>query len=173
MIYIGIGSNLSDAIHGGPRDICTAALDRLGGEGVRIMGLSRWYESAPVPLSDQPWFVNAVAALETDRGAADLLALLHGVEAAFGRVRRQVNEARVLDLDLLDYHGQVCGHPPGGGAGPVLPHPRLHQRGFVLLPLRDVAPGWRHPVTGQGIDALIAALDPGQTTRPLPGSLDG
>ncbi|MFM2045714.1 MAG: 2-amino-4-hydroxy-6-hydroxymethyldihydropteridine diphosphokinase [Pseudomonadota bacterium] len=169
MIYIGIGSNLSDAVHGGPREICTAALDHLGAEGVRITGLSPWYESAPVPLSDQPWFVNAVAAVETDRSAADLLGLLHGVEAAFGRVRREVNEARVLDLDLLDYRGQIS----SGGAGPVLPHPRLHLRGFVLLPLRDVAPGWRHPVTGQGIDALIATLDPGQTTRPLPGSLDG
>jgi 2-amino-4-hydroxy-6-hydroxymethyldihydropteridine diphosphokinase len=77
-------------------------------------------------------------------------------------VRRERNEPRVLDLDLLDYDGLV---QQDGRA--VLPHPRLHERAFVLLPLRDVAPHWRHPVRGRGIDELIAALPPGQRVERL------
>jgi len=79
------------------------------------------------------------------------------VERRFGRVRRDRNEPRVLDLDLLDYDGLV----QRSGAA-VLPHPRLHERAFVLLPLRDVAPQWRHPVLGRTVDELVAALPPGQ-----------
>ncbi|QJE72587.1 2-amino-4-hydroxy-6-hydroxymethyldihydropteridine diphosphokinase [Aerophototrophica crusticola] len=160
MILIGIGSNLSSPEHGGPRQVCAAALARLEGAGVRVAARSRWYESAPVPVSDQPWFVNAVAALETSLSPADLLAALHRVEASFGRVRRVVNEARVLDLDLLDHEGRVQAGPP------VLPHPRLQQRAFVLLPLLDIAPGWRHPATGEALADLIAALPPDQGIRP-------
>lgn len=160
MILIGIGSNLSSPDHGGPRQVCAAALARLERADVRVVARSRWFESAPVPVSDQPWFVNAVAAVETPLSPSALLAGLHGVEATFGRVRRVVNEARVLDLDLLDFGGLLQEGPP------VLPHPRLRQRAFVLLPLLDIAPGWRHPGTGEALADLIAALPPGQGIRP-------
>lgn len=125
---------------------------------------SRLYRSAPVPPSDQPWYVNAVARIETDRSPRDLLALLHRIEAAYGRERREVNGARTLDLDLLAYGDVVL---RGGDGAPVLPHPRMHQRAFVLLPLREVAPDWHHPVLGQTVDDLIAALPPDQTAEPI------
>jgi 2-amino-4-hydroxy-6-hydroxymethyldihydropteridine diphosphokinase len=84
-----------------------------------------------------------VAAVSTGLDAAALLALLHRVETRFGRTRRARNEPRTLDLDLLDYDGLVRSEAP------ILPHPRLAERAFVLLPLRDVAPAWRHPVSGR------------------------
>jgi 2-amino-4-hydroxy-6-hydroxymethyldihydropteridine diphosphokinase len=102
--------------------------------------------------------VNGVVAITTRLAPPALLALLHRTERHFGRKRRRRNEPRVLDLDLLDYDGLV----EGEGSAVTLPHPRLHERAFVLLPLRDVVPGWRHPVSGQSVEALIAALPPGQ-----------
>ena len=108
-------------------------------------------------------FVNAVAEVATDLGPEALLALLHSVEERFGRVRRERNEARVLDLDLLAF-GDLVTDTPGGL---VLPHPRLHLRAFVLLPLADLAPGWRHPATGRPIRELIAELPAGQEARPI------
>ncbi|TWB63713.1 2-amino-4-hydroxy-6-hydroxymethyldihydropteridine diphosphokinase [Nitrospirillum viridazoti] len=159
MILVGVGSNLSVPGVGGSRDVVAAAVRALAGEGVAVMAVSPWYRSAPVPMSDQPWYVNGVVRVETDLDAPALLAVLHRVETAFGRVRRQVNEARGLDLDLLAYHDHVRAEAP------VLPHPRLHQRAFVLLPLRDLAPGWRHPVTGMDVASLVAGLPPGQVTE--------
>lgn len=164
VILIAIGSNLPSPAFGMPAEVCEQALRQLDSDDIRMCAVSRFFESAPVPASDQPWYVNAVARVETGLDPAALLARLHAVEQVFGRVRRQVNEARILDLDLLDYRGQ------GHGADPVLPHPRLAQRAFVLLPLRDVAPDWRHPLDGRSLDDLIAALPPGQGIRPVAGS---
>jgi 2-amino-4-hydroxy-6-hydroxymethyldihydropteridine diphosphokinase len=108
-----------------------------------------------VPASDQPWYQNAVIEVVTDLGPDALLATLHEVEEAFGRVRTVANAARMIDLDLLDFRGEIA---PGGPGRATLPHPRLADRGFVLKPLADLAPEWRHPVTGQPIQALLAAL---------------
>ncbi len=153
-IYIALGANLPSA-HGAPADTLQAALAAIEAAGVAIVARSRWYATAPVPRSDQPDYVNGVARVCTQLGPADLLALLHRIEDGFGRVRVKRNEARVIDLDLVDYRGMVTGPD---SQGPVLPHPRAHLRGFVLLPLRDVAPDWRHPVSGRTIDALIGDL---------------
>jgi 2-amino-4-hydroxy-6-hydroxymethyldihydropteridine diphosphokinase len=114
-------------------------------------------------VSDQPWFVNGVIAVETFLPPADLLGLLHDVEAEFGRTRTVRNEARVLDLDLLAYDDEVSSE----ASVPVLPHPRLHERAFVLLPMADIAPDWRHPVTGAGIADLISALPADQRAEPV------
>ena len=162
-ILIAIGSNLPSPEFGSPRAICEAALTALSRHGLRIVRRSRWFESAPVPLSDQPWFVNGVAVVETALAPGDLLALLHETERRFGRERREVNAARSLDLDLIAYGDLVRTEAP-----PLLPHPRLHERAFVLLPLADVAPDWRHPVDGRALSAMIAALPAGQSIRPLP-----
>ncbi len=159
MILIALGSNLPSA-HGGPEATCAAALDRLAALGVEVLRRSPWYETAPIPASDQPWFVNGVAAVRTTLAPEDLLALLHRVEAEFGRARTVANAARILDLDLLAYGDLVR-------KGPLnLPHPRLQDRAFVLYPLRDLAPDWRHPVLGRTAGALIADLPPGQFLRP-------
>ncbi len=159
-ILIGLGANL-DSRHGSPRETIELALASLQDAGVTVVAVAPMYESAPVPASDQPWFVNTVAVLETDRTPENLLDLLHVTEQAFGRERRERWEARVLDIDLLDYRGQVS--PTGC---PILPHPRMAERAFVLLPLRCLVPKWRHPVTGTSIDALVAALPADQEIRP-------
>lgn len=162
MIFVGIGANLPSS-RGSPRATCEAALEALTEAGLAIVARSRWYESAPVPISDQPRYVNGVIAVKTEDDPAHLLGILHSIEAKFGRVRRLRNEARVLDLDLLAYHDIVT---PGPDA-PILPHPRLRERAFVLLPMAELDAGWRHPVTGEAILDLIARLDPGHETRPL------
>jgi 2-amino-4-hydroxy-6-hydroxymethyldihydropteridine diphosphokinase len=163
MILLGLGANLPSATHGQPEATLAAALVALAAEGVTVERLSPWYRSAPVPARDgQPWYVNGVAAVATRLAPAELLALLHRVERRFGRVRRERNEPRVLDLDLLDYDGLVQESGPA-----VLPHPRLHERAFVLLPLQDVAPGWRHPILGRNAAELMATLPPGQQVERL------
>ena len=162
MVLIALGGNLPSVDFGAPRATLDEALRILGTAGVEIEARSQWYRSAPVPPSDQPDFVNGVVRVKPWRGAGPLLTLLHEVEARLGRVRGAVNAARPADLDLIDYEGQVS----APGAWPLLPHPRMHQRAFVLLPLAEVAPAWRHPVTGQGLAELMVALDPAQICRP-------
>ena len=163
MILVALGANLDHPRYGPPRETLEAALEALQQSGVTILARSRWYRSAPVPPSDQPWFVNAVASVETSLSPADLLAKLHEIEASFGRSRRRPNEARVLDLDLLAYHERVS----APGQSPVLPHPRLAERAFVVLPLADVAPDWRHPQSGLSAAELAGRLDPADTTEPF------
>ena len=131
------------------------ALQSLGQKDIKVQGVSPFYKSAPVPASDQPWFVNAVAEIETPLTPGELLEILHAVEEEMGRVRRIKNQARIIDLDLLDYNGRVLA---GGSGGLALPHPRMHLRHFVLQPLYDLAPGWRHPVSGQTAAELLAEL---------------
>ena len=158
-VYIALGANLDHPIYGPPRQILEAALAELGRRGVTVRRVSPWYRTAPVPASEQSWYVNAVAELATDMPADRLLALLHEVEDVFGRVRTVANAARVIDLDLLDFKGELA---PGGPGRAVLPHPRLEARAFVVRPLADLAPHWRHPGTGASIQALLAALPPDQ-----------
>ena len=163
-IYIGIGANLPHPTYGAPVDTLRAALTDLGGHGVERRRLSPWYRTAPVPVSDQPWYVNAVAEIATDLPPDALLAALHAVEEAFGRVRSVPNAARRIDLDLLDFRGEIA---PGGPCKATLPHPRMAGRAFVLRPLADLAPGWRHPVSGASIKTLVAALPTDQLIERL------
>lgn len=163
VILIALGANLPSRAYGSPLQTCEAALAALAARGVRIVRRSRWYESEPVPPSDQPPFVNGVAQVATDLPPAELLALLHRIERDFGRTRRQRNEARVIDLDLLAYDDRVS----AAGEKPELPHPRLTERAFVLLPLAELAPDWRHPVSGRTAADLAADLPPGQVAAPL------
>jgi 2-amino-4-hydroxy-6-hydroxymethyldihydropteridine diphosphokinase len=162
-VYIGLGANLPSPEHGTPRETLEAAMRMLEARGLVLVARSPLYESEPVPVSDQPWYLNAVVEVATDRPAAEVLALLHSVENAFGRVRAIRNEPRVLDLDLLDHRGTVREGPES----PLLPHPRLTDRAFVLLPLRDIAPDWRHPVSGLTIAELLESLPEGQRIRRL------
>jgi 2-amino-4-hydroxy-6-hydroxymethyldihydropteridine diphosphokinase len=166
MIYIGLGGNIPTAAYGPPQHGLAAALGRLGALGVRTLQRSRWYRSAPVPVSAQPWFVNGVAAVATALAPGELLALLHQVEAEFGRVREHPWEPRSIDLDLLTYDDLIVNSASTPNSL-QLPHPRLHERAFVLVPLAEIAPTWRHPVSGRAIAELIAALEPGQVVEPL------
>ena len=132
---------------------------------MRLIGHSRWFQSAPVPPSGQPPYINGVVSLRFDAGdtsdPAVLLACLMEIETSFGRRRGTPNAARTLDLDIIAI-GELIRAAPD----PVLPHPRAHLRAFVLAPLLDVAPDWVHPVLGRSAAALLAALPP-QAIRPL------
>ena len=125
-----------------------------------LAATSAWYRTAPVPRSEQPDFINGVVLLTGGIEPATLLARLHAIEAEAGRVRSVPNAARVLDLDLLAAGGRVIDSP-----GLVLPHPRLAERAFVLYPLCDVAPGWRHPILGRTALELRDALPPQRIER--------
>ena len=160
MIVIGIGGNLAYPPFGSPRETAAAALARLPDIGVMLVRQSRWYETEPVPPSDQPWYVNAVALVTTALGPAQLLKQLLALEDRFGRRRSTPNAARTLDLDLLDYNGRQS-----ADAQLILPHPRLHERRFVLAPLAEIAPDWRHPRLGLSAVELLAGLPPGQPIR--------
>lgn len=159
-VFVALGANLPSET-GAPAETIRAALAELGRRGIVPEAVSRLYRSAAEPPSAQPDFVNAVARVATTLSPAALLDALHAVEAAFGRRRGAPNAARTLDLDLLDHSGIVS------GAGPVLPHPRLHARGFVLVPLAEIAPDWRHPVSRRSVAELIAALAAGARPAPL------
>jgi 2-amino-4-hydroxy-6-hydroxymethyldihydropteridine diphosphokinase len=163
-IFIALGANLEHRTYGPPRRVLEAALAELGRKGVLVRRVSPWYRTAPVPASDQPWYVNAVAEVATDLGADALLARMHEVEDAFGRVRTVPNAARLIDLDLLDFHGEIA---TGGPGRAILPHPRMEARAFVLRPLADLAPDWRHPRTGATISTLLAALPADQVIERL------
>jgi 2-amino-4-hydroxy-6-hydroxymethyldihydropteridine diphosphokinase len=168
MILVALGANLSNPAIGSPRDACERALDCLSDRDVMVQARSRWYRSAPMPRSDQPDYINGVVSVSSGRDPAELLILLHEIEVELGRTRDRINEARVIDLDLLAHGDRVVGWPvspltdhhaeQARAVTLTLPHPRLHSRAFVLLPLRDVAPDWRHPVSGQGVDAMIKAI---------------
>jgi 2-amino-4-hydroxy-6-hydroxymethyldihydropteridine diphosphokinase len=160
---IGIGANLPAGDGAPPLESCKAALAALGAlPGLRLMAASRWWESAPIPPDPaSPRYINGVALLEGAAEPASLLAALQTIEKAAGRTRPYPNAPRVLDLDIIDLDGVVRDAPD-----PVLPHPRAHLRGFVLLPLAEVAPAWVHPRLKQPVAALIAALPP-QDLRPI------
>lgn len=154
MILVAIGANLPGRHGEAPLAACRAAAEALRGlPGLRFAALSRWYATAPVPRAAQPDYINAVARLEGTADPAWLLARLHAIEAAGGRRRGVPNAARTLDLDLIDVNGLVR-----DGPDLLLPHPRAHERAFVLVPLAEVAPAWCHPRLRRSVAALLAAL---------------
>ncbi|HEY8290598.1 MAG TPA: 2-amino-4-hydroxy-6-hydroxymethyldihydropteridine diphosphokinase [Acetobacteraceae bacterium] len=170
MILIAIGANLPGLGGRSPLETCrwsVSMMDLL--PDLQLRGLSGWYETAPVPISSQPAYINAVARLAVEPShqidPAVLLSSLMEIEALGGRRRGGAghdvpNAARALDLDIIDMDGLV--RP---GPDPILPHPRAHTRAFVLAPIADVAPAWVHPVLGQTAAQLLAALPPQQIRR--------
>lgn len=168
MILIALGANLPTARFGPPAQGLDAALEALAERGIRSAARSRWYRSAPAPPATGPWFVNGVIRAETALAPVPLMACLLEVESAFGRRRSVAGADRPLDLDLLDHHGRILDRAGDeGGPALVLPHPRLAERAFVLVPLLEMAPDWRHPVSGAGAAALLEALASTQAVEPI------
>lgn len=128
-----------------------AALDS---DEIHLVARSSLWRTPAWPDPAEPSYVNAAAAIDTTLGPEALLSRLQSIEHHFGRTRGDDrNQSRTLDLDIIDYGGRRI-----DSNGLILPHPRAAGRAFVLLPLQEVAPNWREPLSGQGIDALIAAL---------------
>jgi 2-amino-4-hydroxy-6-hydroxymethyldihydropteridine diphosphokinase len=155
MIYLGIGSNLPGS-YASSEALVRQAIERLGQARLRICAVSPLYQTPPVGPAGQAPYVNACLAVSSNLSPEGLLRELHAIEAEFGRARRVKWGPRTLDLDVLDYRGEIRDQRI------ILPHPRIAQRGFVLVPLHNIAPNWRHPKTGVPIETLKKHLPIGE-----------
>lgn len=161
MILVGLGANLPSR-YGRPEQTVEAAIKALEAAGVEIVATSGLWRSAPVPLSDDPWYCNAVVSVRADMTAEALLGILQGIEKDFGREDNVRNAPRVIDLDLLVFNNDIVDTP-----ALTLPHPRMHERAFVLVPLREIAPEWVHQVMNKTIDEMLSVLDGEQRLVPV------
>ena len=152
--WIGLGTNLGDRA-GTMRAALTAIT-----EFAEVVAVSSFYETEPVGYADQPVFLNAAAHLRTTLSPRDQLSGLLHIERRFGRERTIRNGPRIIDLDIL-FYGAESVHEPGL----EIPHPRLHERRFVLAPLAELAPDLVHPTLGHTMSELLAALPPGEWVR--------
>lgn len=173
-------------MHSGGKDPLTSvreAAQALSGAGMVIRRMSRLFASPAFPPGSGPDYVNAAAIVEVRETAEEVLARLHAIEALFGRERGRRWAQRVLDLDLLAVEDQVLPDavtqtawrdlPPEAQRrrAPdrlILPHPRLQDRAFVLVPLADVAPDWRHPLLGLSVTEMLGRLDPAEVAAVTP-----
>jgi 2-amino-4-hydroxy-6-hydroxymethyldihydropteridine diphosphokinase len=169
---IALGGNLPSAV-GAPQKTLVSAIAELSQRGLYVQLLSRFYHTPCFPAGAGPDYVNAVIQVSTDVSAAELLSIMHDVEAQFARVRDQRWGMRTLDLDLIARDDQVLPdletykqwhdlplkeQVRRAPKHLILPHPRLQDRSFVLVPLCDVAPNWVHPVLGLSALEMLAAL---------------
>lgn len=173
IFYIALGANLPGPL-GGPVETLREALIALDEAPLSVLAVSRFWRTPAFPTGSGPDFVNACATLRSDLSPADLLVRLHDIEAELGRLRDGRRWGpRVVDLDLLAVGASVLPDmqtqakwrelPPEqrGVCAPdelILPHPRMQDRGFVLIPLRDIAPDWRHPVLGRSVAEMASDL---------------
>jgi 2-amino-4-hydroxy-6-hydroxymethyldihydropteridine diphosphokinase len=148
-VFIGFGSNQGDSV-----DICNGAIAMLRENSqIEIEEVSSFYRTKPEGLENQPWFVNGVIKCATELEPEELLRFLREVENHFGRVRRERWGPRTLDLDILTYGDRILNHDDL-----TIPHPRLHERRFVLVPLQEIAPDWRHPLLLASAESLLQQL---------------
>lgn len=163
MILIALGANL-DGPHGSPIQTLQKCDRFLADEHIFVQNASHIWKSAPVPISDQPWYHNAVCNVETDKTPHDVLNALRKIEHENGRTRHTQNEARSLDLDIIAYNDIIIETETLH-----IPHPRMHERAFVLRPLLEIAPDWVHPVIGKTTDMLISEMPTGQDIERIEG----
>lgn len=174
MIFLALGSNLHGP-WGAPAETLDRAVAALEAEGVTVVARSRWYRSAPYGGVAAGDFVNGVLAIATHRPPDALMRLCHRIERVAGRARGVRWGSRTLDIDLVAYHQAVINPTRRGlrrwrasGRVPLtVPHPDMAARAFVLVPLREIAPRWHHPVTGLTADALLRRLGRGGEGRIL------
>jgi 2-amino-4-hydroxy-6-hydroxymethyldihydropteridine diphosphokinase len=156
LFYLSLGSNVGDR-----KGYLLQAIGRLREYGL-YCALSSLYETEPVEVTDQGWFLNCAVALESSETPAQLMAEILGIEKAMGRERVQKKGPRTIDIDIL-----LCGDTIVDTPDLAIPHPAMAQRRFVLEPLAEITPEARHPVLKKTIRELLDALPPGQTVRKL------
>jgi len=158
---VALGCSLAGE-YGSREALLEAALRRFADLGLTVLDRSGWWESAAWPDPAQPAYLNGVALLAPEPGPETMLDALHAIERAFGRARGEINAPRTLDLDLIA-HGRAILEGPGL----ILPHPRAHERRFVMGPLAEIAPTWRHPVYGGSARMMAAGATVGRDATPL------
>ncbi len=160
MIIIGIGSNLISNIGNNPQKNCQLALEKMIEFNILPIKVSSFFESAPLPVSTQPWFVNLAVSVKTQLDPHKLLNVLLSMESEMGRKRGVKNAPRVIDLDILVFNNLII-----KTESLVLPHPRIVDRAFVLYPIQELNSSWEHPVSGKNIANLIGNLGNKQLIR--------
>ena len=156
LAYLSLGSNVGDR-----KGHLLDAIRRLG-EVARIESLSSFYETEPVELTSQDWFLNCAVVLATDKTPQHLMETLLAIEEEMGRQRTTKKGPRTIDLDIVLFGDVVLASP-----ALTIPHPAMHRRRFVLEPLAEIAPQVRHPVLNQSVRELLEALPAGQAVRKL------
>ena len=159
MIIIALGSNLTGP-WGSPTTTVTRAIAELADRNIRILKSSQLFLTAPFGVTNQPDFVNAVIAVSTAMPPQSLMRVLHDIERSAGRKRLKRWGPRTLDLDLLDYHGRILSPRTRSIKPLVLPHPGIELRSFVLCPLMEIAPQWKHPVSHRTAEQFLRRLKP-------------
>lgn len=148
-VFIGIGSNL-----GNPGRNCLDAVNRIDlVAGCKKTGLSHLYLTEPVGVDKQPWYVNCVASISTELSARSLMDNLLSIEADMGRIRSKKWESRNIDLDILLFNNDIITEE-----NLIIPHPLMHKRRFVIVPMLDLAPDLIHPSLGKTMSELLDAL---------------
>lgn len=160
-MVVALGSNLAGGF-GSSEALLEAALARFPGVGLPVLARSRWWRSAAWPDPQGPEYRNGVALVEAAHGPQEVLEALFSIEAAFRRERGPRNAARTLDLDLVAYGREVIDAP-----GLILPHPRAHERRFVMGPLAEIVPGWVHPVLSRTARELAETAPVGRDAKPV------
>ena len=153
-IIIGVGGNIYSENGCHPIEVCKTAIDTLIQYSIKVEKQSKWYSSEPIPKSDQPNFFNCVILATTKLNEYDVLKSLHQIENKFGRKRNLINEARTIDLDLIDYSSKVLQNNII-----TIPHPRAHLRKFVMGPLSEIYPNWIHPILKVNVYQILKCLD--------------
>lgn len=157
---MALGCNLPGA-YTSREALLEAALAAMPGEGLELIAHSTWWTSAAWPDASGPEYLNGVAIVRTALSPSETLEALHRIEARFGRARGEANAPRTLDLDLVAYGRMVL------GGDLVVPHPRAHERLFVMGPLAELAPAWIHPVSGEPAFRLATTASVGLDARPV------
>ena len=155
--YLSLGSNIGDREY-----FLREAISRLGTLG-RVVSVSSLYETEPVEVTDQAWFLNCAVELETDRTPEELMGELLEIERQMGRERNKKKAPRTIDIDIVLFGDAVVDSPQL-----TLPHPAMHRRRFVLEPLAEIAPEARHPMLNKTVRDLLEGLPADQTVRKLP-----